>query len=89
MEQFVLSIDEKIKLLESDGYFDLRHIEGVGICGLFRYMFTIGVLINITLERPYEVRFCFRDLLSARSFFNEWDGDTIPTIGQDGCTAIK
>lgn len=89
MEQFALSVDEKIKLLESEGYFDLRYIEGVGICGLNRYMFTVGVLANITLERPYEYRFCFRDLLSARSFFNEWDGETWPTVGKDGCTAIK
>lgn len=89
MNHFELSIKEKIDLLEECGYFDLRYIDGIGICGLCRYIFTVGVLINITLENPYDVRFCFKDLLHARSFLKEWDGNTIPVVGKAGCVAIK
>lgn len=52
-------------ILEKDGFFDLKEVDGV-ICGLQRFMFTIGLMVNITVEDfcgipggVYEYRYCY------------------------------
>ena len=51
--------------LLADGYFHLRVIDGK-ICGLQKFAFTVGLMINITLDEmfstpmsQYEYRFCY------------------------------
>lgn len=53
------------KILEDDGYSHLREIDGV-ICGLFPFMYTVGLMVNIYMEgvlgrelSTYEYRFCY------------------------------
>lgn len=58
------------------------------LCFIQPYMFTWGVCYGAD-EFSIKGRFCFDSLLSALSFIREWDGVTLPTIGQEGCTAIK
>jgi hypothetical protein len=51
--------------LRADGYFFLREIDGK-ICGLMKFAFTVGLMVNITLDEmfitpmsQYEYRFCY------------------------------
>lgn len=53
------------KILENDGYTHLREVDGV-ICGLQRFMYTLGLMVNIHMEdifgkeySTYEYRFCY------------------------------
>jgi hypothetical protein len=69
------------------GYENLRWING-NLCGLYRFLFTVGVVYGIG-EVCYDGRFCFSNKLDAALFLAEWDGKSIPTVGEDACTAIK
>ena len=70
-----------------NGYSHIREIDGV-VCGLMRFMYTVGVCYGIDAV-GYSGRFCFSNHLNAVMFLQEWDGATPPVIGEDGCTAIK
>lgn len=70
-----------------NGYKNIRVIDGV-VCGTMRFMFTVGVCIGID-DVGYSGRFCFNTQMEADLFLAEWDGQTMPVIGEDGCTAIK
>lgn len=85
-----LSLDNPsfVQWLLENGYFALREIEGVGVCGLVRMCYSVGVCVNIDWM-AYETRFCFSSLLEALAFYDSWDGKEIPVPGRDGCTAIK
>lgn len=74
--------------LEDMGYEDVRYIEPAGWCGVMRMLYTCGVCFNLT-EHSVGGRFCFDTLACARLFLADWDGKTYPTVGEDGCTAIK
>ena len=70
-----------------NGYENIRVIDGV-VCGTFRFIYTVGVCYGID-DVGYSGRFCFDNQLSAKLFLKEWDGETLPVIGEDGCKAIK
>ena len=70
-----------------NGYENVREIDGV-VCGTMRFVYTVGVCYGID-ETGYRGRFCFDNHLYALLFLNEWDGQTPPIIGEDGCKAIK
>jgi len=74
--------------LESQGYEHLREIPGVGWCGVGRFIFTCGVCFGLT-ETGVRGRFCFDTHACAALFLRDWDGKTYPSVGLDGCTAIK
>jgi hypothetical protein len=69
------------------GYDFPRDIDGV-TCGLRRLMYTVGVFYNIT-DGGTSGRICFDTAMNAVLFLAEWDGITLPTVGEDGCKAIK
>ena len=73
--------------MEEQGYTELREVDGK-VCGLFRFIFTWGVIINMD-DIGYERRFCFDNYSFASKFLEEWDGVTEPVVGEDHCTAIK
>lgn len=73
------------KQLEDEGYFFLRVVEGRGICGLLRFMFTVGLCEGIATDgfSSYEGRWCYpikysEDALMALVV---WDGKNDP-LGQ-------
>ena len=69
------------------GYTHVREIDGM-VCGLMRFIYTVGVCFKID-ETGYGGRFCFSNRYLALAFLKEWDGETPPVIGEDGCVAIK
>lgn len=76
------------ELLLLEGYGNLRELEPVGVCGTYRFLFTVGVCFGLD-RSGYRGRFCFDTQADAEAFLNEWDGLTYPVIGDDGCIAIK
>ena len=68
-------------------YENVREIDGV-VYGIRRFMYTVGVCGGID-ETGYSGRFCFSSHMNATLFLMNWDGHTLPVIGEDGCTAIK
>jgi hypothetical protein len=76
------------KQLEELKYSNLRWLDNMGICGTFRFIFTVGVVYGID-ETGYIGRFCFDTEQNARLFLKYWNGLTRPIVGVDGCKAIK
>ena len=74
--------------LVRNGYSDLRVVPGRGVCGLHRYIYTVGVCYGMDMT-GMKGRFCFDTEQNARLFLKDWDGETIPEVGVDGCTALK
>ncbi len=74
--------------LIKNGYSDLRVVGELGVCGISRFMYTVGVCCGCD-ETGYQGRICFDTMQNAQLFLKDWDGITMPTIGEDGCKAIK
>ncbi len=45
-------------ILKNEGYYEIKEIGDKGVCGLFRFMFTTGLVIGID-EIGYEGRYCY------------------------------
>ena len=74
------TIDPILKeFLESEGYKDIRMIPGRGVCALFPYMFTVGIVYGID-KHGYEGRYCYtRDqAILAAVVLSTWDGKEDP-----------
>lgn len=56
-----------------EGYFDLKETEQKGICGLRRFLYTVGVVYGLDYT-GYSGRYCFADLLDARDALAKWNG---------------
>jgi hypothetical protein len=82
-----MSDEETIELFRAYGYIDVKK-RGGEFFAISRFIYTYGVLINIT-EYGYSGRFCFDNLQNAQLFYNDWDFESQPVVGLDGCTAIK
>jgi len=67
-----------IEFLESEGYTEIREIEGRGLCGLKHFMFTTGLVYGMT-KIEYEGRYCFERFSDAKEALNNWDGKGDPT----------
>jgi hypothetical protein len=84
-EQFEKDLErlEKNKaILESEGYFELRVIEGCGICGLMKFLFTTGLCEGIATNGfdSFEGRWCYPHeyLLDSIMALKVWDGKKDP-----------
>lgn len=69
-----------MEALAREGYEHLKEIEGRGLCGIRRFIFTVGVCYGLN-EFNYAGRFCFNNYSEALSELNKWDG--ICDIGGD------
>ena len=65
-------------MLEREGYFNITEIEGRGVCALYRFAFTVGLVINIT-DIDYKGRYCYPELAEAKAAINAWDGKNDPS----------
>jgi hypothetical protein len=74
--------------LTREGYSDLKLCGDAGVCGVLRFMYTCGVCYGMDKDGR-KGRFCFDTMQNAQLFIKDWDGTTAPTVGVDGCTAIK
>lgn len=64
-----------LKELTEFGYSNFKEIPGKGICCLQNFIFTTGLMVNITKDN-YQKRYCYEDFdeaLSALDNFNEKD----------------
>jgi len=73
-----MMVTEELKtLLEKDGYFNIREIEGRGVCAIQKFMFTFGLVYSIDLN-GYKGRWCYGDHREALVAINEWDDKNDP-----------
>lgn len=73
---------------EQAGYQNLKNLDG-NLCGVMRMLFTVGVMYGIDEQGNYRGRFCFDTYQNAELFLQDWDGHTLPVVGEDGCKAVK
>ena len=69
-------------------YGSLRNIDG-NLCGLLSQVYTVGVFYGIDEQGNNMGRFCFDTYQNAELFLQDWDGHTLPVVGEDGCKAVK
>ncbi len=65
------------KVLDENGYFEAREIEGHGICALEWFCYTVGIGCGID-ETGRRYRYCYHNLLEAITAFQEWNGQGHP-----------
>jgi len=65
--------------LKKQGYYNLRQIPGKGLCGLYEFIFTIGLCTNLD-EYGYEGRYCYPKHLIKDSIvaIELWNGKEDP-----------
>ena len=83
-----MSDEELVQFLRDNSYFDIRDVPGRGVCGLMRFIYTVGVCYGMD-DGGYQGRICFSNLADAIGFLAEWDGAELPAVGQGGVTALK
>ena len=74
-------VDNELKtFLESQGYTNIKHVEGRGICALRRFLFTIGLCYGIDKD-GYTGRYCykFQDALYCILALKNWNGKGDPS----------
>lgn len=69
-----------IKLLELEGYRDIREIPNRGLCGIRPFLYTSGLCYGLN-EHGYDGRFCYTTYMEARVALELWDGGENP-VGQ-------
>ena len=69
--------EDLFNYLEGQGYANLRIIDGRGLCGLRRFMFTTGICEGLD-EDGYTGRWCFETKEEAKIEFDKWDGKDNP-----------
>lgn len=67
-----------ILFLETEGYYEIRNIEGQGLCGLRKFAFTTGLIIGIE-QLTYTGRYCFPSEQDALNALNDWNGTGDPS----------
>lgn len=66
------------KLLESEGYTDIKEINGRGLCGLYRFIFTTGLVTGLD-STGYSGRYCYSSKADALKALESWDGQEDPS----------
>jgi hypothetical protein len=78
-ETLTPGIDPELSLsLRGEGFVHLRHIPGLGLCGIKQYIVTFGIVVGID-EMGYQARFCFEHFADAELAFHDWDGTDYPS----------
>lgn len=69
----------RYKHLEDEGYYLIREIPGHGTCGLFNFMFTVGLCVGID-EQGYYGRYCYATKAEAAVAITIWSGEGDPPL---------
>ena len=69
-----MKLKEKMIL---QGYDNLREIDGIGLCGTQRMLFTTGLFIGLR-SYEYRGRYCFHTMKEATDALSKWDGKDDP-----------
>lgn len=67
---------DKVYLIEQ-GYMPLREVEGRGLCGIRRMLYTVGLFYGLTND-SYEGRYCYETFAEAVIGLFTWDGKSDP-----------
>jgi hypothetical protein len=59
--------------LTKEGYLYLKEVPGRGVCGIYRFLFTYGLVYGMD-SMGYKGRWCYDNLVTAILALNEWDG---------------
>lgn len=70
--------NEIINLLEREGYTSLKEVKGRGMCGIFRYLYTTGLVYGLD-EEGYKGRYCYSESSEAKEALESWSGEGDPT----------
>ena len=54
------------------GYTHLRESEELGVIGLYRYIFTMAIVVGVD-ETGYSYRYCYDSLMGAIQALQDWD----------------
>lgn len=63
--------------LELEGYSDLCEVNGRGICGVLRFIFTTAIVYGID-PVGYVGRYCYQTKSEATKALSEWNGESDP-----------
>jgi len=69
--------EELKEKLRADGYYQFREIEGRGLCGLMRFIFTVGLCHGLE-EHGYAGRYCYDNESDAKEALELWSGEGDP-----------
>lgn len=73
-----MTYKDLITELKEQGYSDIREIGDRGLCGLFRFVFTTGLVYGLD-DWGYNGRFCFENMADAKEALDNWDGINDPS----------
>jgi len=77
------------EFLEEEGYVQLKEIEGRGICGVRKFIFTYGLIYGLD-ESGFKGRWCYDNYVEPVVALHNWDGigdpkgNWIKYKGEDG-----
>lgn len=71
--------EELHKFLSEEGYARLKEIPGQGVCGIFKFIFTYGLVIGID-STGYRGRYCYNSFVEASMALELWDGQGDPPL---------
>lgn len=63
--------------LEKEGYKFLKEIDGHGLCGIYKFLFTFGLVLGID-SIGYKGRYCYGSELEAVEALINWTGQGDP-----------
>jgi hypothetical protein len=63
--------------MELEGYKYLREIPGHGLCGMRRFIFTVGLIVGLN-EFDFEGRYCYEGYNECTAAIMTWDGQGDP-----------
>jgi hypothetical protein len=61
------------EFLLKEGYTDLKELDTGEVAGLFKFLFTTGLVVGLT-KYGYRVRYCFEHVSDARQVLKTWNG---------------
>lgn len=72
--------EELLSFLEADGYKEIREVPGHGLCALYNFMFTLGLVVGLD-SAGYKFRYCYPYERAFEAFvaLKLWDGTGHPS----------
>jgi|SRR5882724_5133318 len=76
-EKEYAAFEDLLNHVTRQGYKELKYIPGQGVCGLFNFIYTIGLCTHLTAI-GYWGRYCFKSYDDAKQALADWNGDSDP-----------
>lgn len=76
--QFAVDVFPRLLALGDGTYSQLSLVDGK-VCGISRFLLTWGLLVGMSIDTPYERRYCYEDEAQARVALALWDGSEHPS----------